>query len=347
MYFCFVFFRKRVDAVCITGFFESNVVSYQTSTFRKRFKVSTETFHSIVQEIQQYPEFTHNHVAGRPATPVDKCLAVTLWIMGNNETMDIAAERFDLCISTVHRIFHKTIKCVKSRLASKFIKWPSPEERPVVARDFARHRSFPGIIGAVDGCHIRILTPSESPESFINRKGYASIILQAVCDSDMMFTHCVIGWPGSVHDARVLNNSLADTAEQKCAPDFHIIGDSAYPLRWWLLTPFKDNGHLTPEQVHYNFYHSSTRMVIERAFGLIKGRFPILNLVQLSNIEDICDLILSACVFNNICLLHNEDVEEYLQGNDEHDANMYLNILPNQTQGIAKRTHITEYLTQF
>ena len=44
-----------------------------------------------------------------------------------------------------------------------------------------------------------------------------------------------------------------------------------------MVTPFRDNGHLTAAQKKYNKYHSSTRMVIERAFGLVKGCFRRLN----------------------------------------------------------------------
>ena len=37
--------------------------------------------------------------------------------------------------------------------------------------------------------------------------GYHSIIMQAVVDHNHLYRDVVIGWPGSVHDARVLSNS--------------------------------------------------------------------------------------------------------------------------------------------
>jgi hypothetical protein len=54
----------------------------------------------------------------------------------------------------------------------------------------------------------------------------------------------------------------------------HILGDAAYLIRRWLLAPFRDNGHLTDQQEKYNQYHSSNRVVIERAFALLKGHLP-------------------------------------------------------------------------
>ena len=62
--------------------------------------------------------------------------------------------------------------------------------------------------GAIDSTHIPILAPEESHTDYINGKGYNSIIMQAVVDCNHRFRDVVIGWPGSVHDARVLFNSL-------------------------------------------------------------------------------------------------------------------------------------------
>ena len=41
----------------------------------------------------------------------------------------------------------------------------------------------------------------------INQKGFYSIILQAVRNDQMLFRDTYVGWPGSVHDARVFDNS--------------------------------------------------------------------------------------------------------------------------------------------
>lgn len=61
-----------------------------------------------------------------------------------------------------------------SNLSPKFIKWPSDEEKLVIATEFAKN-DFLNVIGAIDGCHIRIDKPIEDPNSYMNRKGFYSI----------------------------------------------------------------------------------------------------------------------------------------------------------------------------
>ena len=59
----------------------------------------------------------------------------------------------------------------------------------------------------------------------------------------------------------------------------YIIADKTYPLTTWLITPFKPNPgmRLTTDYVMFNTHHSKTRVVVERAFGILKERFQELN----------------------------------------------------------------------
>jgi len=189
------------------------------------------------------------------------------------------------------------------------IKWPSGNRLGEVMEGFKSYNNLENVIGAIDGTHIPILSQGENNDAYINRKGYPSIVLQSVCDHQLMFTDCFVGWPGSVHDARVFSNSvLAKEISEK--PQFyfpfnsHMLGDAAYKLESFLLTPYKGS-FLQEHQAIYNKVHASTRNVIERAFGVMKSRF--LRLTEKIHLitEEISRLVMAICALHNFGILED------------------------------------------
>ena len=98
-----------------------------------------------------------------------------------------------------------------------------------------------------------------------------------------MFRHISVGYPGSVHDSRVLRLSgLADLAEKgeilksptiiiQCVEVRPMLaGDSAYPLSGWLLKPFSTRGNPLRQEKKFNEKFSAMRAVVERAIGMLK-----------------------------------------------------------------------------
>ena len=143
-----------------------------------------------------------------------------------------------------------------------FIRFPYSEDEVQEAMDtFEEESKFPQIVGAIDGCHIEINAPPENKEDYFNRKQYYSINLQGTVNSRLLFQHVAVGYPGSIHDARVLRLSgifdLAENEEILSAPTRMVnggllrpmlVGDSAYPLKNWLIKPFSNRGCLSPQK---------------------------------------------------------------------------------------------------
>ena len=68
--------------------------------------------------------------------------------------------------------------------------------------------AFPCVLAQLhDGTHIPILAPNKNHNDYVNRKGFHSVLMQAVVDCSYLFRDVVIGWPESVHDPRVFSNS--------------------------------------------------------------------------------------------------------------------------------------------
>ena len=69
------------------------------------------------------------------------------------------------------------------------IKFPSVDERKLLAAEVAREHHLPFVYAAVDGTHIRIPKPCKSfaeplmPEVFYNRKHYFSVNVSLMVDA--------------------------------------------------------------------------------------------------------------------------------------------------------------------
>ncbi|KAB0803778.1 hypothetical protein PPYR_00748 [Photinus pyralis] len=191
--------------------------------------------------------------------------------------------------------------------------WPRVTSTKAV---FEKKKNISNVIGAIDGTHFRINRPKVHPEDYCNRKGYHSIIMQGVVNSKMVFIDIYVGEPGSMHDARVFRRSaLYKTATENPADLFYgkykLIGDSAYPALDWLSTPKKDNGHLSNDDKDFNYRHSSTRIVVENAYGHLKGRFRRLQKFDNLTTIFIINCIGASCVLHNICQMRkdfNDDI---------------------------------------
>lgn len=189
---------------------------------------------------------------------------------------------------------------------------------------FEQANGFPGIIGCIDGCHMRINKPKMHPNSYFNRKNYHSILLQAVCDHQKLFIDVYAGEPGSMHDMRLYRRS---DLYQRIANstvlfpnDSHLIGDLAYKLSSKLLVGFKNIGPLTDRQKNFNKKLSQNRVLIENAFAYLKGRFRRLKFMETVRLDLIVLLVVSACIMHNICILQGDLPEEIVENIDLQDA---------------------------
>lgn len=129
-------------------------------------------------------------------------------------------------------------------------------------------------------------------------------------------------------------------SQREIVPHNYLIADSAYSLRWWLITPFRDTGRLSPQQKRFNNILSSSRQVIERCIGHMKGIFRRLREITLHFPEEIVENRVSGCILHNLCVIHDDIIEEYInkwrQGQDGHPNN-YPNVYNNARDGMLRR----------
>ena len=219
---------------------------------------------------------------------------------------DLGIDQSSVCRS-VHYICERLVQ-----IADNWIKFPQTrQEKENASSTWTAKYSFPQAIGAIDCTHIKINRPVRRfhPDEFVNRKGVHSINVQATCDSKECFTSVCASWAGSVHDSRILRCSDIPHIMQSTGGDFLLLGDSGYPIKPWLMVPFRNPE--TPAQQQFNKIFTKERVIIERCFGQLKKRFPMLAGVVRVAIKQVPKFIVACVVLHNISkYLHDNLPEE-------------------------------------
>uniref|UniRef100_A0A3B4B831 DDE Tnp4 domain-containing protein n=1 Tax=Periophthalmus magnuspinnatus TaxID=409849 RepID=A0A3B4B831_9GOBI len=251
------------------------------------------------------PYLTRENTRFRSTFPVEVRVGVCLWRLATNLEFRSISHLFGVGISTACTITQHIVTAI-NRVMRPLERWKLPQ-----------------VAGAIDGTHIGIIAPAEDPADYYNRKHFYSVILQAVVDHRMQFWDINVGWPGKVHDARVLaNSSLYRRGENgtlfpgwierlnNVDVPVHILGDAAYPLLPWLLKPYPVGRGLTEAQTHFNFRLSQGRMTVEWAFGRLKGRWRCLLKRCDVHISFVNQIISACCILHNYCEIANEEWED-------------------------------------
>jgi hypothetical protein len=104
------------------------------------------------------------------------------------------ADRFNVSLSSAHRRLNSVINFILT-LRREFIKWPDYDQMQNISILFRRKQGIRNVIGAIDGYHIKIHKPKDDQESYYNRKGFHSLLLQG---NTKLFLDVYCGEPGSM-----------------------------------------------------------------------------------------------------------------------------------------------------
>ncbi|XP_064476102.1 putative nuclease HARBI1 [Ornithodoros turicata] len=219
-------------------------------------------------------------------------------------------EHFACSTHAVSEAIHDVSLAIIKRLAPKYMKFPTTDEEKLeVKRGFYEVAGFSGCVDAIDGTEVAIMQPSQGDPRFDDycHKGYYAINVLAVCDASRRILYMTARYPGCYHDSSILN--ICELRQAATSGFFKneewLIGDSAYPLEPWLMTPVRSPTN--PEETAYNTAHTKTRCCIERCFGVLKMRFRCLQRYRTLHFapDRSCNIITACCILHNLCLAYN------------------------------------------
>ena len=184
------------------GFFDRNLLgSFNAREFKGRMRMDVSTFEFLCSTLA--PSLQRQDTNMRSAVPVQVKVAVSISRLATGNSMQSIADLYRIGLSTSQMAVSQFINAVKLLLLKKYIRWPSTTIMAKFAQEFEDIHGIPYVVGAVDGSHIPIVAPRLHAGDYYNRKGFHSILLQAVVSSKCLFWDYDIGWAGSMHDANL------------------------------------------------------------------------------------------------------------------------------------------------
>ena len=123
-----------------------------------------------------------------------------------------------------------------------------------------------------------------------------------------------------------------------------VLGDPAYPALPWLMKPYQETAHITAGQKAFNYRQSRARMVVENAFGRLKGRWRCLLKRQDFNLQNIPHVVLACIVLHNMCEMYGDNCLPEWVDNTPQDMPIPVTTVPASTTDASIRDAIMQYL---
>ncbi|KAG8690006.1 hypothetical protein FRC09_012173 [Ceratobasidium sp. 395] len=322
-------------------------------TFKLWFRVNRASFRHILNLIKEDTVFRSK--GKKPQLPAKYQLAAFLARFGA-EVPGRVGTTLGISQGSIYHAGARVARALR-RIRHNHLAWPSPDARRDSKLDM-QALGFPGTIGAVDGSLIRLQDrPRKNPWSYWSRKKSYALAMQAVVDFKRRFIAFDLGWPGCTNDTTMWKMSdVWKRQHQYFTPDEWLMADKGYPISCRAIRPFADHD-LTDSpgtartRKKWNQALSTHRVVVEHAFGQLKGRFPSLRLMPGWDLNRMYKAIEAMLIVHNICIdLRDraEDIEAaYIIDRDV--GQVPDDVAQNQTKdkiramGLARRKRLVDY----
>eukprot|EP00250_Pteridium_aquilinum_P032051 c44884_g1_i1 orf=167-535(+) len=116
-----------------------------------------------------------------------------------------------------------------------------------------------------------------------------------------------------MHDWNVFQRShLGWKCEANSLGNYCLLGNCAYPARFWMLPPFKrsKDGLSHNPYYYWNYIQSSSKMPVERVFGMPKARFRVLLKRCDMLLQSVPKMVRTCLVLHNMCIIHGDMFDE-------------------------------------
>ncbi|CAI5995209.1 unnamed protein product [Closterium sp. NIES-64] len=166
------------------------------------------------------------------------CLVAIKYLASGMTFRDLSAV-FGLSKTLCHTLVDALLMHFPTAFKQQWVHFPTRDDLDEMAEEFRAIKGVPAVVGAIDGTHIHMKGMEGHRQEYYTRKSCYAVQLQITCDARGIIWDYLVGYPGSAHDQRVfMKRALHERLHNDDIAPYQIVGDAAYPLRDFCLTPY-------------------------------------------------------------------------------------------------------------
>ncbi|GJV10900.1 ALP1-like protein [Tanacetum coccineum] len=350
-------FREREEAEqrLIDDYFGDDEYEpkYPEEKFRRRYRMSSTLFNKILNDILSYnvqplPEYFRyfrvriDAIGRNSIGPILKCTSA-IRQMAYGTAPDAFDEYLQIAERTSRECLDHFTKCIHVLYHNNFLRRPTATDIQKTYQLHEEKHGLPGMLGSIDCMHWDWKNCPKALHGQFKRSThkYPTLMLEAVADQKLWIWHAYFGVPGANNDLNVLYGSplfddeIADIAPEcpfvvnghtyrKC----YYLADGIYPAWSTFVKTFsvaRDEKSLKFKRVQ-----EAARKDIERAFGVLQGRWGIIRQPARAMQINTLKRIMYCCI-----ILHNMILED--EGFEVNFRDMFVNPAPNIVRDWVER----------
>lgn len=287
--------------------------------FRRKYRMDKEAFWMLLEIIEDHLPSTgeKRKLGAVPNGPISKAarLSMALRYFAGGDPLDIS-DFHGVHDDEVLRSVWFVVDAIHASPELN-IKFPESHMEQAIIMDGFKSKSAINIdccVGAIDGMLVWINKPTIADQQtigfgpkkfFCGRKMKYGLNMMGVCDSQRRFIWVEVAMPGAASNFYAFDQSSLKSkleTEGFLRPGSCLFGDNAYVNSPYMCVPWRNVSRGPKDAM--NYFHSSLRICIECAFGILVHRWGILRKPMPVNltVQKISSLVLALCKLHNFCI---------------------------------------------
>lgn len=205
-------------------------------------------------------------------------------------------------------------KAIVQTFGEEYLRSPTEEDaKRLLAEN--EERGFPGMLGSLGCTHwLWVNCPVAFLGQYKGKEKKPTVVLEAVASQDLWIWHAYFGCPGTLNDISILKRSpIFHQLTNNDSPDVEFkVNGNAYTMGYYLADGiYPDYATLiktmkapsSPKEKLFAKRQEAVRKDVERAFGVLKKKFAILQIgTRLHYLEDLSNVMLACIIMHNMII---------------------------------------------